>query len=505
MKNSAIALICLGVISGCAKPNSSSAPNSINQSHDLNTSPSGAQCFVVSPSGAGAKTGADWNNAYAGLPSTLVRGAIYYLADGSYSPYTFNTPVSGTSTVEIRKAQSYDNCTSTGWSISTMGSSQAVFTHFQIEASYFTINGNGSQTTPGCGGAVGSTYTSGPSNPMDCGIKIAPQTASNGDAVYLNSGFTNFTMNYVEMAGTGQNPAENTLVASNGNNNFLTSFHVYGHNSGCMYYAWLNDSQSTSFSYFWWVNSNGSCHPEYYMGGAAAINSGSEHNNIYRDINGTSTFAFVSPAEPANNLQIYDNVFWVGPEGTNGSGNDDGIFWCGNDTNCSNLTFVQNTVINEAGNNSGLVGSNDVGTVTGIVENNLIYGSVNTNNMVSGVTEDYNSWINSPCPSGTGAHDICISSGGPNPFVNWQAGNFSLASDNADWNNRISLSSPYNIDAAGNSFTTDRGAYQYGGVSSTPTPTPVPTPVPTPKPTPVPTPVVTSPNPPTDLRIVGDS
>ena len=50
------------------------------------------------------------------------------------------------------------------------------------------------------------------------------------------------------------------------------------------------------------------------------------------------------------------------------------------------------------------------------------------------------------------------------PFANWQSSNFNLASDNADWNNRVSLSAPYNADAAGKlPFTTDRGAYQARG------------------------------------------
>src|SRR5580693_8886409 len=81
-------------------------------------------CLVVSPSGSGSHTGADWNNALAGLPSTLVRGDIYYLADGTYGQYSVSS-ASGSGWIEIRKAQSYDNCTATGWNTSTMGSAQA--------------------------------------------------------------------------------------------------------------------------------------------------------------------------------------------------------------------------------------------------------------------------------------------------------------------------------------------------------------------------------------------
>ncbi|MGH9403380.1 MAG: hypothetical protein ACRD2P_14870, partial [Terriglobia bacterium] len=48
-------------------------------------------CHVVTPNGSGSQTGADWNNSLANLPSTLTRGDVYYLADGNYGSYTFNT------------------------------------------------------------------------------------------------------------------------------------------------------------------------------------------------------------------------------------------------------------------------------------------------------------------------------------------------------------------------------------------------------------------------------
>ena len=51
-----------------------------------------AACHTVTPSGSGSQTGADWNNAYAGLPGTLVRGDIYYLADGNYGNHLSSAP-----------------------------------------------------------------------------------------------------------------------------------------------------------------------------------------------------------------------------------------------------------------------------------------------------------------------------------------------------------------------------------------------------------------------------
>src|SRR5579871_1679780 len=94
-------------------------------------------CFAVTPSGAGSKNGSSWSNAFSAsaFGSGMHRGAVYYLADGNYGNHlSLTTAASGTSTIELRKAQSYDfgrasdGCSSdisAGWNASTMGSSQA--------------------------------------------------------------------------------------------------------------------------------------------------------------------------------------------------------------------------------------------------------------------------------------------------------------------------------------------------------------------------------------------
>src|SRR5262245_7797716 len=64
---------------------------------------------------AGANTGADWTNAYSVLPATLVRGDVYYLADGSYPGYIFDDASSGTTLITIKKATVNDHGTDTGW------------------------------------------------------------------------------------------------------------------------------------------------------------------------------------------------------------------------------------------------------------------------------------------------------------------------------------------------------------------------------------------------------
>lgn len=124
--------------------------------------PSWAANLCVSPSGAGAKTGADWDNAIDWSTKTLVRGDTYYLADGSYAAKTISVAVSGTDLITVKKAVVASHVTATGWADS-MGDGQADFAQpISIQTSYIVWDG-----------VVGSG-----SNPTTYGFKInAPLTA----------------------------------------------------------------------------------------------------------------------------------------------------------------------------------------------------------------------------------------------------------------------------------------------------------------------------------------
>jgi hypothetical protein len=81
----------------------------------LIATPVSAANVYVRVGAAGAATGADWTDAYTALPSVLVRGNTYYIADGTYGAYTFDDAVSGTSVITIRKATVASHGTETGW------------------------------------------------------------------------------------------------------------------------------------------------------------------------------------------------------------------------------------------------------------------------------------------------------------------------------------------------------------------------------------------------------
>jgi hypothetical protein len=70
--------------------------------------------------------GSDWANAWDDLPATFVRGDTYYIADGNYGTHDFNTAVSGSTYIYIKKATASAHGTETGWNAS-YGDGVAVF------------------------------------------------------------------------------------------------------------------------------------------------------------------------------------------------------------------------------------------------------------------------------------------------------------------------------------------------------------------------------------------
>jgi hypothetical protein len=476
-----------------------------------------ATCHTVTPSGSGSNSGADWNNAYAGLPSSLVRGDIYYLADGNYGNHlTLSQADSGTLTIELRKAQSYDygqnsaTCSNSstivaGWKASTMGAAQAVWnqstssprTIVSQTSDYWIINGNGNSTggtdkNVGCGGiqtGAGSAVSgmlNGPPIASACGIKIddssCTSTATNGcdgGSGIINGCGTNTVWEYNEWFGQGLN--------SDGNNNSETYFrrcahsvsgeqfhHIYGHNAGTTYITMTSESNANIYNnYFWGLFDGSANHGEALQdtGGDSGTNV---YYNFFRDQCNTDSsslgtngdLVFVSPVTGThNNWAIYGNVDFAS-SGVTTCIHHDGFIACINTTQtCTNFLVVQNTLIG-LGNNCGIVLTN-ASTDSFAVYNNLFYDCAGATVGGTGLTESDNSFLNTS--GSTGTNNVNIKSGAPDPFVNWQTGNIALVSDNADWNGRIATALDPLKDIYGNQFTTDRGAVQFA-----PTNTPLP-------------------------------
>src|SRR3990170_8876129 len=88
---------------------------------------------------SGNGSGSDWTNAYPSLPASLVRGDTYYVADGSYSSYTFDDSQNG-AWIYIKKAIASDHGTSTGWQ-SAYGDGVAVFGPLKFTTGSYEMDG----------------------------------------------------------------------------------------------------------------------------------------------------------------------------------------------------------------------------------------------------------------------------------------------------------------------------------------------------------------------------
>jgi hypothetical protein len=458
-----------------------------------------ASCHAVGPSATGSGSGGDWNDMMNKLPSTLTRGDTYYLADGSYGSYTFNT--SGTTATIIKKATASDygaGCSpsiAAGWNAS-MGSTQAVFTQWS--------EGSNSGGNYSLNGVVGTfNVNNGLPTQGSFGILLngsACHSGSLGRCVELDGGesqnFQNVTFSYIEIQGTGATSNANTNTPDDmvyyGGSNGLTLDHMYMHDSSCDFtFGYGSANLMVQHSYIYKNYGAGSCHGQVSWNGSTNTNPTWRYNT-FRTIEGTAviTAATAGGGTTLSGLTMYGNVFYFGGLGDKSDyqclGN--GLISCVNSgVACSGVKFYNNTVVGFPANNSGGGPSScgasgaafyDDGSATWnglIVENNLWYGnntSSTPDSHITGIVENYNSYLSNPGGIGTGAQDVNNGSAA-NPFVLWTGSgnlNAQLTAESPNLNNWVTLGSPFNIDPLGMTRSTDRGSYQYGGAAAGPFP-----------------------------------
>jgi hypothetical protein len=170
---------------------------------------SGASQLYCGPTATGAGNGVNWDNQCNLNTATLVRGNIYYIADGSYSR-TFATAASGVDLIIIKKATVTDHGTDVGWS-NAFDDSQAVF---GFTTPYWHFDG-------GRGGGPSNNWTG-------QGIRITtydavPNVDENNDYV---------TLDRVEInVGSVGPDSSNAVVVDH--QNHLTIRRSYIHDIGC--------------------------------------------------------------------------------------------------------------------------------------------------------------------------------------------------------------------------------------------------------------------------------
>lgn len=412
-----------------------------------------AQVRYVRAGATGNNSGSDWANALPSIPAQFVRGDTYYIADGSYGAVKFNTPVSSTSLITLKKATLSDHGTNTGWS-NTYGDGSAVFTQWNFYTGYYNIDGQvgggPSAWTTGHGFAVAVTG--------NAGSKLMTVNAHNISNITINH--TRFSYEYNRKlsyrnasVAKGQdilyNASFNGMVnwafkncyfERPGRTHFLTR--GTGHNNWLVEHSFLEKSghgDPVQHSEMW------SHYSALHSSATNTVTNVTIRNNYILDWVSTGGFMFAG----GTNIQVYGNIFkWSSNWGTTALHGA-----------CSNWASPYGKTTWKIYNNTfidlGTAGRLGYGGANGGVAYNNIWW--NSTPGIYGLSHDYN-WFQGTStqsePNGQAS--------ATNPFISTT--NFKLKAPTKPGS---TLASPYNMDGLqvtrGADGVWDRGAYEFNG------------------------------------------
>lgn len=424
-----------------------------------------AACHVVTPSGSGTKSGADWNNAIAGIPKSFVRGDSYYFGSGNYGSMLVSQATSGGSVITLKKARQADHCTDTGYSDSSMGQGQTIFTHMEATTDNWVFDGADR-------GAINDAtrygfYVDG----TQC------TTSSCWNIVVIS--VANIIVKYTAVQGMGDAGAdvhvdENVRCISSPNFSLLYSY-VYNSSDvpvlarGCNYmtvdHTELFHNRSTTTNHSEGISDGGSSNVTI-------------SNSVFADIEGTAAIAELNAGTTsrADNWNIFGNIFYYSPNNAYArKGWGDGAIAVINNQEASNWNIYNNTFANITSSmtlNTRVSFTQSTGS-TRYIYNNLWYNCAQADHNGS-YSADYNIYLNTdPKNQDTGSHSIIKLSGASDPFVNDGAQNFQLTAHTATGIGNIVGLLFNTVDPLGNvrglNGFWDRGAFQYvSGSAQTP-------------------------------------
>src|SRR3990167_7327590 len=491
----------------------------------LSGSPAQAANYYVLPGGTGTFAATSWANANCKIPATLAPGDVVYIgyvSGGNLADTT--TPCAGEayhvfdedgtsgSHITIRAATAVDHGTETGWS-----ASMGVDVNPKITWSNNPAPGvNTTAFLVFCGdfydvdGKVGTGDQSG-----TYGFYFRSPGRMNGFTG--TPSLTNLTLTKVEIDGV---EADSTNFGATGGaagiyvgsqsagvttSNFTMDHILIRETFTPIYVVGRTYDLTFTNSVLDMNNSNNTQHSNGFnvsgvFGTDAAIRVIIK-NNRFKNIMGTGMITCLNGT--CDDWKVHNNLFYyttdwddicdpglapitacsvskligdnVGAGGTNG-----GVL--------TNLKFYGNSMINlhtKPGKPAGEFGVTlfDPASITNDVQNNIWYNTETASIRCSGVgsgacstgvrvTHDYNTWINTSYNATIttlGANEnqngTFASQTAPNPFVNWQAGDFHLASAIASTAAGATLASPFTLDfdgtTRGGDGTWDRGTFEF--------------------------------------------
>ncbi|MFW5685497.1 MAG: hypothetical protein ACOC0O_02485, partial [Spirochaetota bacterium] len=282
------------IILGCLDPNAAVRPAAVE--------------YCVRPGARGAADGSDWENAWTEIPETLERGAVYYLADGTYADCTLDDPEAGVQRITIRKATPEDHGTDRGWSDS-YGDGRAIFGSMCVRSGYWTIDGS-RRTSKDSGHGI----------KLEVSIDPDPGVSDN-HGIVVNAGtgvrVDGIRIEYVEFEGvfgaypSGDSaPTVNGYEHTNGGDDLYVGYCYFHHFMGPMQRTRGQNRAVYEHNYY----RDNRSYPDGPHGDAIQLWN-SENSvirfNEFQDIEGT---AVINLAWDVANIRIYGNTFSYTPD-----------------------------------------------------------------------------------------------------------------------------------------------------------------------------------------------
>jgi len=388
--------------------------------------------------------GTDWINAYGKLPSNLIRGDTYYIADGTYPGMYLDDFDPKGKYITIKKAIESDHGSNTGWK-TEYGNGSAEFGATTFRRGHYILDGQ-------VGGGTGQWD-------KNFGFKFK----SNGGTVLMYHGSTRSSDPYRVIRNISIKHFDATSGMTNPGGGIGTKL-VKGFNWSWSH-GYIHDLKGVQFglqypvdgfmienclvarnSSWTWPNGKGA-HVEAFKGDQSR--NGTFRYNIFEDIVGSGIIVIMN-----DNNKLYGNIFrWTRDFGTTINAGPIGSLSAQSST-LKNTHVYNNSFISircklfSTGNGGNL-----------FFRNNLFYNCWDVS--VAG-THDNNTYINCKYAwsFSLGAQENQLT--GSDPFVNIAGNEFELKSPTAKG---ATLSDPYNLDwngfNRGADGNWDRGAFEY--------------------------------------------
>ena len=391
------------------------------------------QYILGGASGTYATTKCDsWeiNRACDDLPTSLVRGDTYYIADGTYGAHIFNDAESGSTYITIKKATESAHGTDIGWDKS-YGDGQAIFTSSKPVNGYITVI-NFAKGYYVWDGMVGAG-----SDPRTYGFKVVAGVCGYQERLMglPNIGYAKYQIDHIKVShtamptcGASYSTTQQVGIYGSALSGYDATDLEISHNyfaystASILLRGWKNSSIHDNYFYQNW----GSATAHSQQISAATSTNIFVYNNIFKD---TLDFLLSAHNESGGNSywNIYNNIVIGGTGGfaMGESGELDGLV---------SSQFHNNTFVNVAFQPKGaiFVGNlTNVATQKSYAYNNLFYNCSNprmdnVDKTAGAIIHDNNAYL-----SCTGIYSSAAEStpliDNVDPFVDLESGNLRLA------------------------------------------------------------------------------